>query len=131
LKLYKEGFINSDFSASYDFTLDAAYSLFGGETRDPDYVFDEIKKEIIRLTGQGVDLSYFSRIKKVTLGSYTRSLNSFEAISSSIIDGHFYGYDPFDALQVLSAITDSDIINFYQNNLIPDNMAISIITPRQ
>ena len=129
-KLYNEGLINSDFSVSFDFTTDIAYSFFGGETRDPNRVFDCIKEEIINISKHGPDSSYFNRIKKAALGSYTRSLNSFEACCSNIIDGYFRGYDAFEALDVLSAVTESDIMSFYNNNLSPENMAISVISPR-
>ena len=128
-KLYNEGLVNSDFSVSFDYTTNAAYSFFGGEARDPMCVFDHIKEEIIKISKQGPDSSYFNRVKKAALGSYTRSLNSFEASCSNIIDGHFRGYDAFNALNVLSAITESDIIEFYNEHLSIENMAISKITP--
>ena len=129
-KLYNEGLVSSDFSASFDFSLNTSYSIFGGETRDPNRVFEEIKNEISRLSINGTDSAYFNRIKKAALGSYTRSLNSFEAISSNTIDGHFLGYNAFEAFDVLSGINEDDIITFYRCHLMPDNMAISIIKPR-
>ena len=128
--LYNEGLVSSDFSSSFDFTHNAAYSFFGGETRDPNRVFEAIKDEITRLSKGSLDLSYFNRIKKAALGSYVRSLNSFESCCHNIIDGHLHDYDSFEIPNVLSDINENDIISFYRNCLTPENMAISIISPR-
>jgi predicted Zn-dependent peptidase len=129
-RLYDEGLVSNDFSASFDCVTNAAYSMFGGETRDPQAVFNEVTNEIALLSKRGPDTLLFDRFKKAALGSYMRSLNSFESICSSLIDGHFHGYDAFEALNILSSITEDDITNFYRNHLISENMAISIITPK-
>ena len=129
-RLYNDGLVNSDFSGTYDFSHNAAYAVFGGEAREPMRVFDEVKKEIRTLSEVGVNSDYFDRVKRALLGGFTRSLNSFEGISNNIIDGHFLGYDAFNAFNVLSGITRDDIIHFYREHLLTDNMAISIITPR-
>ena len=128
-RLYDEGLVNSDFSASFECSIGTAHTVFGGETREPERVFDEIMKEIINLSENGVNPLLFNRIKKAALGSYLRSLNSFEAICDNIIDGHFRGYDTFETQEALMSITEDDVIAFYRNHLAPENMAISIITP--
>jgi len=130
-RLYGQGLINSDFSASFDSAAGAAYSMFGGETREPERVFDEVLKEIERLTGDGPDKGLFGRIKKAAIGSHIRSLNSFDAICGSIATGHFRSYDAMEASEMLSSITVDDITAFFRENLIPGNMAISIITPKE
>ncbi|MDR0491319.1 MAG: insulinase family protein [Oscillospiraceae bacterium] len=130
LRLYSEGLICSDFSASFESAAGAAYSMFGGETRDPESVLREIKKEIVKLTASGLDKGLFERTKKAALGSQIRSLNSFDAICAGIVGGHFRGYDAFDSIELLSTVTEDDIIAFYNENLSPDNMAISIISPK-
>ena len=129
-RLYGQGLVNSDFSASFDSAADAAYSMFGGECRDPERVFDEVKKEIARLSENGPDTALFGRIKKAALGRMIRSLNSFDAICNNCISGYFKGYDAFDAPEILSSITENDVAAFMRVNLSPDNMAISVITPK-
>jgi len=129
LKLYCEGLVNVDFSSSFDSAAAAAYTMFGGETRDPERVFLEIMDEVRRISDQGPDTQLFTRIKKAAIGSHVRALNSFGAIASSVVEGHFRGYDPFEAPQILSGITVEDIANFIRESIIPDNMAISVITP--
>jgi len=129
LDMYAKGIVNSDFAASYDSSAGAAYVMFGGEARDPKLVYDRVLNEISTLTRNGIDLEFFQRIKKAALGFTIRAFNSFESISGNIIGGHFKGFDPFDAPDVVAAITPDDIVNFYKNQLDPSNMAMSIISP--
>jgi len=130
LRLYAEGHINADFSASFDTSAGVAYTMFGGETRDPQHVFQEIKEEIRRLLINGPDETVFKRNKKAAIGSYIRSLNSFGVIASGLAEGHFRGFDPFETPELLSEVTVNDITAFINDNLKPENMAISIINPK-
>ena len=131
LRLYGEGLICSDFSTSYESAVGAAYSMFGGETRDPERVLDEVKREIAKLTSGGLDKGLFERTKKTALGGQIRSLNSFEAICAGVVTGYFKGYDAFSSMDILSTVTENDIDAFYKENLSPDNMSISIINPKE
>jgi len=130
IRLYGEGLINVDFSASFDSAAGVAYTMFGGETREPQRVYEEVKNEIQRLLTHGFDIALFDRIKKAAIGSHIRALNSFGVIASSIIEGYFRGFDPFEAPALLSKIKIEDVENFVRKNLIPGNMAISTINPK-
>ena len=130
-RLYDQGLVNSDFSASFEASTGAAYTIFGGETRDPDRVFGEVQKEIMRISEDGPDARFFDRVKKAAIGSYIRSLNSFDTICGNLVCGHFRGYDVFETPDILSAITEREITGFLRERLIPDKMALSIITPSE
>ena len=130
IRLYSEGLIYSDFSASFDSAASVAYTVFGGESRDPERVFDEVIAEIERLTNSGPDEDFFQRIKKAAIGSEIRSFNSLESICVGIAGGYFRGYDSLSALEILSSITVDEITEFFRQQLSPQNMAISIITPK-
>ena len=129
LRLYSEGHVNSDFSASFDYAADAAYIMFGGEAREPIRVFEEVIREIGRLSDNGPDTELFNRIKKAALGSNIRSFNSFEAICSNVVSGHFKGYDIFSVPDLIAKISLDDIIEFYRTNIYTGNMALSTISP--
>ena len=128
-RLYGEGLVNSDFSATFDSAAGSAYSMFGGESRDPARVSDEIKNEILRLSGAGPEPTLFRRIKKAAIGSQIRVLNSFEAICGSLAGGYFRGYDAFESPEVLASVTEDDVAAFFRNSLVTGNMAISVINP--
>jgi predicted Zn-dependent peptidase len=129
-RLYEQGLVNSDFSASFDSAVGAAYAMFGGETREPERVFEEVKKELRMLCEKGPDAELFRRIKKASTGANIRSLNSFSATCSSIVEGHFRGYDAMETPELLESVTEEDVAAFYREKLLPDNMAMSVITPK-
>ena len=129
LKLYAEGQINADFSASFDSAAGVAYTMFGGEARDPQRVYREVKDEVHRIIREGPDPALFGRIKKAAIGSHIRAMNSFGVLAASVVEGHFRGFDPFEAPELLSAMTVDDISIFIRENIVPENMAISIINP--
>jgi len=130
MRLYTEGLVNADFSASFDSAAGVAYTMFGGETRDPDRVYAEVKDEIVKISENGPDADLFERIRKASIGSHIRALNSFGVIASSIAEGHFRGFDTFEAPDLLAKISVDDIKDFIHNNLVPGNMAISVINPK-
>jgi len=129
INLYADGLLNADFSASFDSAAGAAYTIFGGETRDPERVYAEAKDEIFRVSEQGPDEALLMRIKKAAIGSHIRALNSFGAIATSITEGHFRGYDAFEAPDLLEKVTSDDVMHFLRASLIPGNMALSVIDP--
>ena len=129
LRLYAEGQVNADFSASFDSVAGVAYTMFGGEARDPQRVYQEVRNEVIRIASEGPDTALFGRIKKAAIGSHIRALNSFGVLASSLVEGHFRGFDPFEAPDLLLKLTVVDISKFIRDNLIPGNMAISTINP--
>ena len=130
IKLYSEGLISNDFSASFDSAADTAYTMFGGDTTEPERVFDAVIDEIRKLSKEGPNKDFFGRIKKAAIGSQIRSLNSLESFCVNITGGHFRGYDALCASEVLESITEDDMTAFFNDHLKPDNMAISIITPK-
>jgi predicted Zn-dependent peptidase len=129
LRLYAEGHVNNDFSASFDFDAETAYIAFGGEARDPEYVIAQTCEEIEKLLANGPDAALFKRIKKAAIGNQVSILNSFPALASSIVEGHFMGYDRFDDLKVLEAIDEEDVMAFVRDRIVPGNMAVSIVSP--
>ena len=130
IRLYGEGLVYGDFSASFDSAANAAYTVFGGESSDPERVFDELNRELLKLADSGPEPEFFARIKKAAIGSHIRSLNSLESICVSLAGGYFREYDAFEASDMLESITKDDITAFYRDHLSPENMAISIVTPK-
>lgn len=129
LKLYAEGLINSSFSSAYEYAADAAYWLAGGESADPEKVFQLFKDEVVSVAANGPEPEAFDRLKKAMLGRQIRSLNSFESTCYNCSKGYFRGYDAFEIPELLAAVTEADVTTFIKNYLSADNMAISIIRP--
>ena len=78
----------------------------------------------------GVDDKIFRRVKKAAYGNILRKLNAFDSTCYAYAYGYFNGYDEFDTASVLESITANDVNTFIRDNIRPENMAISIINPK-
>ncbi len=130
LKMYEEGLINNNFSAAYEYAAGAACTIAGGESANPDRVFELYKQAAGDLAAKGPDPELFNRLKKAMQGRQLRSLNSFETICYNTARGYFRGYDAFQAPEVLAAVTREDITAFARDNLRSGDMALSVILPK-
>jgi predicted Zn-dependent peptidase len=129
LRLYGEGLIGSDFGAAFESAAGVGYSMIGGQSRDPDAVFEAFKAELDRVLAQGLDGELFERVKKAAFGRQMRSLNSFDGLCHSYASGHFRGYDAHRAFDVLLELTQEDVLDFIRDNLRTADMAISCVLP--
>ncbi len=131
LKLYGGGLINSGFSAAYEAAAGAAYIIAGGESAEPDKVFEAFKNEAKLLAEKGPEPALFDRLKKAMTGRQIRALNSFDSICYNYAKGCFRGYDAFEAPDILNGITREDVMSFIRQNLEPERMALSVVKPRK
>jgi predicted Zn-dependent peptidase len=129
MRLYESGLVDGEFQAAFESSAGVAYSMAGGNSRDPDAVFGEFRTEAEAFAQNGPDPELFARIKKAVYGRLLRSLNSFDGICYNYASGHFRGYDAFDAADVLDGVTPDDVSAFVRANLKPGNMAISMVKP--
>ena len=107
-----------------------AYLYAGGDSRDARAVAAEIQREAERLVREGIDEDFYQRVRRASFGANLRGLNSFENIAVSLTEGYFHGYDPFRFPQVFDTVTREDVTAFLRENLRPDRMVLSEITPK-
>ena len=130
LRLYDQGLINTSFGGAFEMMPGVAYLYAGGDSKDARAVAAEIRKEARRLTEEGIDEDFYQRVRRASLGSNLRGLNSFENIAVSLSEGYFHGYDPFRFPQVFDTITKEDITAFLRENLTEDRAVLSEIVPK-
>lgn len=127
-KYYAEGLINAEFSAEFENVASAAYTMIGGESKDPYKAKAAIEQEIARVLDTGIDEALFRRLKKAEIGSELRGLNSFDNLCYNLAKGCFDGYDPMLTVEITNSINSEDIFNFIKDNLKPEHFAISVIS---
>ncbi|MCX7843577.1 MAG: insulinase family protein [Clostridia bacterium] len=127
--LYSEGLINSSFD--FDFTIEEnyAFSMLGGESKDPHQVRDRIVEEIKRLGTNGLNKENYERIKRAINGRFIRYLNSVERISHMFIPVYFRDANLFDYFDVYDKITFEYSKEVFNDHFNPDNIALSVIKP--
>lgn len=128
-RLYADGLINTDFSADIDFTAETATVFAGGESREPEKVFDLICDEAEKAARDGLDPDYFRRVMRSGYGSRVRSLSSFAGLCSSLVDADFGGYNCLDAFSMTNSITAEEVRAFIRESFCRDRFAMSIINP--
>jgi predicted Zn-dependent peptidase len=94
-------------------------------------VLARYRDEAERLAKAGIDKTFFDRQKKAMTGRQIRSLNSMDSICHNTARGYFRGFDAFEAVELLNAVTTDDVSAFVRDNLSPDKMAVSVIKPCQ
>lgn len=126
-KLLNEGIINSGFGAEV-FSGDSFFSvIFSGESKDPKKVRDSVAGEVERLIKCGINEKDFQRIRKSTYGMMIRELNNVEAMANLMINSHMEEISPFDAVNVLSDMKSSDVMDFIKSELRSDRLVMSVI----
>ncbi|EPR08247.1 EF-P 5-aminopentanol modification-associated protein YfmH [Ruminiclostridium papyrosolvens] len=126
-ELYDKGLINSSFEMDFSLEKSYAYSMFGGESVNPEEVQDRITKEIKLLKKQGLDQETFNRLLNASKGRFLRQLNSLENISRSFINLYFKGVTMFDYLEVYDKMKFDYITDVFDSHFDIKHMALSVV----
>lgn len=107
--LIDKGLIGDEFSSEYFEGRGYSAFIFEGESKEPKMVADEIKKEIKRLTEDGIDKALLTAAKRAAYGDAVKRFDSNEGIVMDMVDCAVSGGELFDTLDILKQITDEDI----------------------
>ena len=128
-RLYRDGLLNRSFGAECEFPANAAVLTAGGESRDPQRVYDELLKEVERIGAEGFDAAYFERAKRASLGARLRGFEDFGSVCLSCFEAVRGGYCAFDAPAVLASVTAEECRAFLTRVLRRERTALSVIRP--
>ncbi len=128
-RLYQEGVINSSLGGNFDMLPGAAYLYVGGETKEPRRVFEEITAQAKKLGEEGISEAFYQQVRRASYGGMIRSLNSFENIAVSMVDGRFRGYDSYRFPEVFETVTKADVEAFLREEVTAGHAAISLVEP--
>ena len=128
-RLYAEGLLNGSFDYELDYTAGTAMLLAGGESRNVEAMMDEVVKEIAKISAEGLDTTAFENVRRACFGSRLRSLGSFSALAQALADGAFAAYRPLDAFETLAVVTPEEVESFIRENLAPERLALSVVSP--
>lgn len=129
-ELYKQGNLAGEVNLEYDFSDEYAYITISGQAKDPDNIFDRLKKEISKMKQNGISQEDYERIKKKVYGSYIIEYNDPAEIVKTFLVDYLHGIHTFDFLEEFSTISKEDVENGLKEVFIEENMAISIIKPK-
>jgi len=126
-RLYDEELISDSFGHEYNCSKDYAFSVIGGDTKDPDRLVERLREEIAAAQSAGIDEATFERSRRKKIGSFLRMLNSPEAIAGDFTKRLFHGMDMFDVLPIYESLTLEEINVRLREHFDWDRMAVNII----
>ncbi|HHX23415.1 MAG: EF-P 5-aminopentanol modification-associated protein YfmH [Tepidanaerobacteraceae bacterium] len=129
-RLYEEGLIDERFSFSYEGQKDYGFCAIGSETKDPEKLYEELKKSISESVKKGIDIKDFERVKKKYIGEFIRGFNSLEFIATTFVSYHHKNINIFDYLDVLRETTLEDTIKRLNSIFDFSKHATSIVMPK-
>jgi predicted Zn-dependent peptidase len=127
-KLYDEQLISDSFGSEYNIGENYAFSVLGGDTKDPEQLIARVREEIDLVKAKGVDAADFERSRKKKIGGFMRSLNSPEAIANEFTKYRFKQIDLFDILPAYEKMTIEDVNERLQSHFDWNQLAVSIVT---
>ena len=130
-RLYAEGLLTSDFDFEVDASAGTLTVIVGGESREPEKVLGQFGETCERIAAEGFEGAYFERAKRASLGARLRALEDFDSVCVSLASGVFEGYCALDAFRLLEKLSAEDCRRFAADYLLPERMALSVITPKK
>jgi predicted Zn-dependent peptidase len=129
-KIYEDGLINDKFSFSYEGQKDYGFCTIGGETKDPERLYNKIIESIEHYKQIGIDPKDFERVKKKYDGDFIQGFNSVEFIATNFVAYHHKNIHLFDYIKALQQITLGDINKKLKDLFDPSMCATSKVMPK-
>lgn len=129
-RLYAEGLLNMDFDYEIDSPAGTFMVIVGGESKDPERVLEEFRRECRRVSEEGFDEGYFTRSRRASLGARLRALEDFDSVCVSLASGVLDGFCALDSFSLLEGVSAEDCRRFVAENLTPERMALSVVRPK-
>lgn len=125
--LYEEGLTTDSFGSEFNCSPDYAFSIMGGETKDPDRLVQRVQELIEQAKQKGFEMASFERIRNKAIGSYLRMLNSPEAIANEFTKFKFRDTDLFDIISVYESLKLEQVHQRLQEHFDWNRLAVSIV----
>lgn len=125
--LYDDNLVSDAFGFDCQVTPRYAYSMIGGDTRDPDLLLERVKEGFEQARRDGFTEAEFERQRKKRIGTYLRMFNSLEAIANEYTKHRFRGTDLFGWLSVYEGLTLDDINRRFTEHVNWEQLAVSIV----
>jgi len=129
-ELYEDGLIDDEFDAGHVAEKDYGHTVIGGETRDPERLYQSLQEGIEKVKHEGISRKKFEHHRRKITGGFLKSFNSLEFVANNFLAYHFRGINFFDYLDVLNSLTPEEANHRLRSHFNSVNHARSIILPR-
>ena len=108
-ELYEENLINDSFSSGYEGELTYAFLSVSGESKDPDGVYNKIKKRVDEIKKEGFSKEAFERAKRVCYGRALKLLDSQESFANEFVRFALKDADLLSYPKIVAKISEDEI----------------------
>ena len=129
LSLYDQGLIDGSFGGGFEVADERAMLICGGDSDEPQAVFDAILTQAEKLSQSGIDETAFLRMKRSALGRRIRDLDSFDSTCFRLCAYALSDFDYFTFPEIYDQVTREDIRQFLLALTDRSRWSISIIEP--
>lgn len=129
-ELYNSGELLAEPDLEYEFSKQYAHVLIGGQTKNPEVVYEKFKTELSIFKEKGLDGEHFERIKRKIYGDYVTEYNSVAEIARMFLADSFKGINSFDYIEKFNTVTKEYAEQILNEVFNEEKMAISIIRPK-
>ena len=129
-KLYDSGDLLAEPDFDYEFSKQYAHVLVGGQSKNPDRIYEMFKKEIASYKKNGLNTEHFERIKRKIYGDYVGDFNSVSNIARMFLTDNFKGINSFDYIEKFNTITKEYAEQILKEVFNEEKIGISIVNPK-
>ncbi|MCO5169379.1 MAG: insulinase family protein [Planctomycetes bacterium] len=127
---YASGLIDGSFSHGWMGGRSGyAYSVVGGETRDPEAFVDAVLARAREARAGGLDGDDFARMRNRAYGSFVRSWNSVEQVVSQVTSARLNGWDVLAYVEAVEAVRHDDLAAGLDLLLDDARRVVSVVRP--
>ena len=133
-RLYKENLLLNEPDFDYEYNDSFAHAIIGGESKDPNRVLELFKEEIKIIKDKILDDKKveedIERIKKKIYGKYALEFDDPTDVGRLVVQNAIKGQNSFEYFKKIMEISKENIYNVFNELLRDDNLAISIVYPK-
>ncbi len=126
-QLMDERLIDENFDTGYTLESGFGFSVVGGNTPNPERLYDKIQNEIERVKQEGLSEVEFERTRKKHIGAFLKQLNHPEYMANQFTQYAFNETNMFDLLPILEALTFEDVVKRFDTHLDLASSAMCVV----
>ena len=129
-ELYNSGDLLAEPDFDYEFSKQYAHVLVGGQSKNPEKIYEKFKQEIANYKEKGLNDEHFERIKRKIYGDYVGDYNSVSNIARMFLIDNFKGINSFDYIEKFNTVTKEYAEQILKDVFNEEKMGISIVKPK-
>ncbi len=129
IRMYESGIIDASFDGETELEKEYGFTSFGGESKEPQKVYDEILKSIEKAKTEGLSDERIGRIKKAVISDDIRMYNNVENIGNTYIKSLMKGINPLDYTKAVEEIDKTYLIERLKEHFDAEYSVLSVVYP--